>query len=131
MLPWQQPLGQFVGLHSVVAQLPVMQVWFTRHWRHAAPPPPHVVGLWFANGTHVLPLQQPLGHVAAVHVAWAWHVPPLQTLFAAHARQRPPPRPQLTLVWALGGTQTLPTQQPPEQLSKSQGALPLQVPPTH
>jgi hypothetical protein len=40
------------------------------HALHAAPPVPHCELDSLAYGTHVLPLQQPLGHELALHTHW-------------------------------------------------------------
>ena len=56
---------------------------------HAAPPAPHCEGDSEEKGTHVLPLQQPLGHELALQTHWpvvVLHVwPALQAPHAAPA----------------------------------------------
>jgi hypothetical protein len=67
--------GPAVHVHSVVPvwQVPevVLHVSPLGHAAHAAPPLPHIVLVWLAKGSHVLPLQQPAEHEAASQV----HVP--------------------------------------------------------
>jgi hypothetical protein len=107
---------------------------------HAAPPVPHsepVVGV-----THVVPLQQPLGHEVALHT----QAPPEQTCPAPHSGPLPhmqTPLDEHVLATEPQATQALPpmphnetrggdTHVAPEQHPVGQDAAShTQVPPTH
>lgn len=125
-MPWQQPSGQ-VRLPQVpeTSQMPVavLHVGFrVGQAVHAAPPVPHTVPVWLANGTQVLPWQQPVAQVPALQVPVTSQtpVPTLQVSFGAvHAVHAAPPVPQTAAVWLLNGTQVLPTQHPSAQLVES------------
>ena len=107
-MPLQQPFGHdveshthwpVVVLHSCPAAQPV----------HVAPPVPHEPFPSDAYGSHVLPLQQPLGHEAEVQT----HVPvPLHACPVAQAAQLTPPAPHWPLVSPPRATQLPPAQQP-------------------
>lgn len=80
----------------------VVQFW------HATPPVPQAV--LAEPVTHVLPLQQPLGQVAALH-GGGWHVLPWQTFpLAEQFWHVTPPVPHAVLAEPV--TQVLPLQQP-------------------
>lgn len=82
----QQPFGHVLASHEhvprVVSQRPFEQE------VHAAPPVPHCEAVWEEYGTHVLPLQQPLGQEAALQT----HCPVvvLHCWPEAHAAQAAP-----------------------------------------
>jgi hypothetical protein len=62
------------------------------HGPHMPPPVPQLPAVSLAYGTHVFPLQQPLGHELAVHV----HTPEeLQDCVDAHGAHAIPPLPQV------------------------------------
>jgi hypothetical protein len=67
----QQPLEQALELQP---QLPLAQAWPLAQAPQAAPPLPQLSPVWAVKGTQVLPLQQPLGHEAALQV----QAPPTQ-----------------------------------------------------
>jgi hypothetical protein len=102
-LPWQQPPGQLVALHTQAP--PLEQVWPAAqaapvphshtpptqalvdplHGPQAAPPVPQVVAPWLAGTTHAPALQQPVGQLVESHTqAPAWQRCP-----AAHAAPVP------------------------------------------
>jgi hypothetical protein len=86
--PSQQPAKHVLGSQEqvpvVVSQTPLVQS------THAAPLVPHFAADSEAYGTHVLPLQQPLGHVVPLQT----HTPPLHSCPVAHAEQLAPSVPQ-------------------------------------
>jgi hypothetical protein len=69
-----------------------------------APAAPHMVEFWLANGTHVSPLQQPIGHEVALHV----HCPETHAWPVAHAVHAFPPVPQKLPDSPPSGTQVPP-----------------------
>jgi hypothetical protein len=79
----QQP-GQFCALQTGMHDFWPEQTlpWTLQFW-HATPPVPQSV--FELPVTHVLPLQQPVGHVAALHAgawhAWFWQVSPCAPQF--------------------------------------------------
>ena len=68
VLPWQQPKGHVAGPHAPmpmhVCPLHVSPS-CAQFWQRA-PPVPHAV--WLLPLTHVLPAQQPPGHVCGLHI---------------------------------------------------------------
>jgi len=65
----------FMSLHPVPGeQLPMHEPFTQAMPEHALQlllaPPPHIDVVWLATGTQVLPLQQPVGHDAAVQTHW-------------------------------------------------------------
>jgi hypothetical protein len=79
----------------------------------AAPALPHWVSDWEPNGTHVLPLQQPIGHDVAsqTHCPLGLHSSPV-----GHAWQAAPPAPQTFALSAEKVTHVVPLQQPVQLL---------------
>ena len=59
---------------------------------------PHARGVSLAKSTQLLPLQQPLGHIAALQMLP--QAPLVQLAPPAQAAQAAPPLPQTELVWA-------------------------------
>jgi hypothetical protein len=104
----QQPFGHVVASQEqapvVVSHSPAAQV------VQAAPWAPQSRADSEAYGTHVAPLQHPLGHDAGLHP----HVPLLVLQYwpPAHAAQMAPPLPQDVLDCEPFGTHVLPLQQP-------------------
>lgn len=79
------------------------------HMPQAAPAFPHWVSDWEANGTHMLPLQQPIGQDVAsqTHCPLVLHASP-----ATHTWQAAPPAPQTSELSAESDTHVVPLQQP-------------------
>jgi hypothetical protein len=84
---------------EVVAHVPllVLQLWLPEQAAQAAPPLPHRALVSLANGTQVVPLQQPLAHELALQA----HLPDAQVVPVAQAAQAAPAVPQVALleVW--------------------------------
>ena len=98
---------------------PVLQCCPGEHDPQAAPRAPHVPGASLAYGTHVVPLQHPFGHEAAVHV----QAPAaLHTCPEAQLAQAAPPVPHVVL--PRGWHWPLPSQQPEGHEAASQTHLP-------
>jgi hypothetical protein len=113
--PVQQPSGHWHPVHT-----PAVHAWPEGHATQAMPAPPH----WAAvlPGSQLLPLQQPLGHEAALHTHW----PDTHRCPAPHAAPdphwQPPEAPHPSLVAASHPVQT---QAPPTQSRPGgQGKLP-------
>jgi hypothetical protein len=114
-LPLQQPLE-----HDVASQThwPVVlsHSWPVAHDPHATPAAPHEVFDSDAYASHVVPLQQPIGH----EVGSQTHCPPEHSWPAAHTPHVAPPLPH-----SVFDSLMMPWQAPPEVQQ------PVQVPPPH
>jgi hypothetical protein len=126
--PTQHPLGHVVTLQDevVVTQRPALHVWFALHTVQDRPPAPHASVE--VPVRHVLPLQQPLGHVEALQVLVVFtHVPcAVHCSLLPHTSHKSPPRPQAAC--ALPGWQA-PLMQQPVQVSRPHAAAPPPAPP--
>ncbi len=94
MPPLQQPVGQVLASH---VQRPVaVSHRLLAHGAHAAPPAPHCEEDSDPYGTHVLPLQQPVGHEVASQTHWPALAPVLlHSCPEAHGPQAAPPVPHV------------------------------------
>jgi hypothetical protein len=116
----QHPSGQWQPL-----QEPESQVSPEGHGAQAAPAPPH--WLLVLPGSHVVPLQHPVGHEVELHTHWpATHACP-EVQAGPEPHWQLPEAPQPSLVVALHPVQM---QAPPTQLFPGgQGSPPVQAAP--
>jgi hypothetical protein len=118
----QQPLGQLMLLQVIPWQEPALQLSPGGHGMHALPPLPHDPGV--LPGSHTpAPLQQPVGHVEALHGIGS-QAPPAQRSPGGHVEHALPPVPH-ALVLLPDSQKPRPSQQPVGQVEA------LQVGPTH
>jgi hypothetical protein len=73
----------------------VLQVSPLGHPAHVAPAAPHMVFVSLAYASHVVPLQQPLGHEVELHPT---HLPAVHVVQVPHATQLTPPVPHVPVL---------------------------------
>ena len=88
-MPSQHPFGQLVALHACATHTPALHAPVPQ-FAHAPPPLPHAAAVF--PSVQLVPLQQPLAHVAAEHGGGITQVPASQ-LPAPQSRQAAPPVP--------------------------------------
>jgi hypothetical protein len=121
VVPLQQPWAQLVPSHpppSADWHTPLLQLSPVVHPAQVAPLVPHCDVDWFPQSTQVVPLQQPLAQLEALHPPPDWQVPFWHVVPPPHETHAAPavPVPQEELVWVVGVRQVLPLQQPLEQV---------------
>jgi hypothetical protein len=104
-----------------VAQTPALHTCPDAQAVQAAPAFPHFEAVCAVVATQVLPLQQPLGQVVALH--GVVHAPALQDWPDVQALHAAPPFPHWATVWEDCATQVFPLQQPLGQLVPLHGTV--------